>query len=408
MRLIIAATIMFALLMGVSFAQVPSGLSIKDARTQAYKSSPTILAARARLEGATARRRGAGALGSPILSIAKGLGNNTGGLDEDILLTQTVEIGDKRRFRVQAASGEEKSAIQDLKQAELETSASVTQAYYEAQLSDSELGLAKENQDNAKVFATAAETQFKAGDVAKSNLLRSQIELTRAEQAVIAAQTERDNKFAALANAIGLTSSNNLKLSDALQYNPTTHRVDEWKTAAIKRRADLAASRYTQESRNAAARIARSAGQPDLFVEGRHSSLDPSNGGTSVRFGITLPLLDFGRMKADTRSAQASAKEQGALILGLQRQVDLEVETNFRNVMQARKSVESFQGGRLDRSKQLLEMAQIGYQKGANSFLELLDAQQINRSEQIDYLRAIAAYNIASNALERAAGGPLP
>ena len=58
-------------------------------------------------------------------------------------------------------------------------------------------------------------------------------------------------------------------------------------------------------------------------------------------------------------------------------------------------------------AKELLDMAQIGYSKGANSYLELLDAQQVYRSEQIEYARALAAWNEALAALQRAVGGKL-
>ena len=53
-------------------------------------------------------------------------------------------------------------------------------------------------------------------------------------------------------------------------------------------------------------------------------------------------------------------------------------------------------------------MAQLGYQKGANSYLEVVDAQNIYVSEQTDYLRSLAAYQTARAALDRATGGKIP
>ena len=84
------------------------------------------------------------------------------------------------------------------------------------------------------------------------------------------------------------------------------------------------------------------------------------------------------------------------------------VTTLHRWMEQARKTVESFRSGRLNRSRQLLEMAQTGYSAGANTYLELLDAQQVYRNEQTEYARALAAYNSARAALEKAVGGTLP
>jgi outer membrane protein TolC len=91
-----------------------------------------------------------------------------------------------------------------------------------------------------------------------------------------------------------------------------------------------------------------------------------------------------------------------------QRTALLDVQTAFRTLDQARQTVESFQAGRLDNAKELLTMAQTGYDKRASTYLELLDAQQVYRSEQVEYARALAAYNAAKAALQRAVGGQLP
>ena len=199
-----------------------------------------------------------------------------------------------------------------------------------------------------------------------------------------------------------------MTLTDKFEYKINNREVNDWKRFASTHRPDIIAARRQKDSRDALYRGAKISSLPDLFLEGRHSSLDPSRGGTSLKVGITMPILDLGKARSDTRSAQAAANEQVSLIHEIERQIDLDIETNYRNLLQTRKAVESFQKGRIDRSKQLLEMAQVGYQKGASSYLELLDAQQIYRSEQTDYLRALSAYNIAAASLERAAGGPLP
>jgi outer membrane protein TolC len=85
----------------------------------------------------------------------------------------------------------------------------------------------------------------------------------------------------------------------------------------------------------------------------------------------------------------------------------LEVETAFNDLVRARKVVDSFETGRLQRAEQLLNMAQTGYSKGADSYLEVLDAQRVYLSEETDYARALASYNIAVATLERAVGGKL-
>src|SRR5207253_1760491 len=99
-----------------------------------------------------------------------------------------------------------------------------------------------------------------------------------------------------------------------------------------------------------------------------------------------------GRIRADAQDKQAALREQQATLDETQSTALLEVDTTFRTLTQTAQAVESFRTGRLDRAKELLAMAQTGYQQGANSYLELLDAQRTYLSEQTDYYRALAAY----------------
>ena len=70
--------------------------------------------------------------------------------------------------------------------------------------------------------------------------------------------------------------------------------------------------------------------------------------------------------------------------------------------------MEAFRNGRLDRAKELFDMMQTGYEKGAASYLEVLDARQTLRAEQTEFARALADWNIARAELQRAVGGLLP
>ena len=140
----------------------------------------------------------------------------------------------------------------------------------------------------------------------------------------------------------------------------------------------------------------------------RHSTLDPGRGGNSVRFGLELRLIDWGRAGGERRAAEAALQEQEALNRDARRAVVLAVDTAYEAAQEAQRTVQSFTGGRLARAKELLEMVQIGYSKGAVSYLDLLDARGAYRVEMADYLRALTDANVAMAALTRAVGGRLP
>ena len=383
-------------------------LSLINALTYAQQRSFVSQQYDARVTGAAARLTGAGRLINPVLSIGGHFGQNAAGTDEDYILSQSFELGDKRRQRVLAASAERDAASLDRQAAQNDLVYNVRSAYYEAQRADAARQLAQNALDNARKFAQAAELQFTAGDIPRSQVTRSRIEQNRAEQTLTIADTERANRFATLRSLIHLPDSATFDLADTLSFSPVTYTLADLQAFALAHRPDLQSAQKLRASREALLHSARVQSQPDLFIEARHANIDPAQGGDTLRFGLLFPLLDFGRNRADAASAKAAVTEQEAVIAESRRTALLDVETAYRNLQQARQTVESFRGGRLDSSRELLDQAQIGYSRGANTFLELLDAQQVYRNEQTDYTRALADYNIALAALQRAVGGQLP
>jgi cobalt-zinc-cadmium efflux system outer membrane protein len=361
----------------------------------------------ARFDSAASRVQAAGAVPNPTLQLAQPYGENTGGLDEGIILTQTMELGDKRRQRLRAAEAERAAAQADRLDARTNVQLATETAYFEAERADEDVRTAQENLDSARAFANTADVQYTAGDVPRANVVRSEVEVTRAEQALDTAQTDRENRYATLRSLMGLPHGTPITLTDPLRFEPHEYSLTNLREVALRSRSDIASARRTLEARQALLHGAKAASAPDFFVEARHETLDVTAGGSSVRFGVVFPVADYGRTRSDVNAAKAAVAEQTAVVNEMERTAGLEVETAYRLFDQSRRAVASFEGGRLARSKELLDIAQTGYQHGANTFLELLDAQQIYRAEKAEYSRALAAYNIALATLRHAVGGAL-
>jgi len=386
----------------------PRSLSLQAALELARQRSFVLRQFDARVVGASSRLSGAGALPNPQANFGGHAGKDAGSDDEDYILSQTIELGDKRRQRVRGAAADKEAAQFDREEALADLAYAVKSAYFEAARADAALKLAQAAAENAKKFADAAQIQFTAGDVPRTQVMRSRVEQSRADQALAAATAERANRFATLASLLHLMPDEPLALADPLGFAPATLDLGALRALAAANRPDLRSADRARASRIAALHAVRAQTQPDLVVEARHSYIDPTVGGNTLRAGFVFPLIDFGRIRADAASARAAVAEQEAVIAETRRTALLEVDTAYRNLAAARAAVEAFQADRLATSKELVDLAQLGYSRGANTFLELLDAQQVYRSEQTDYARALADYNIALAALERAVGGRLP
>ena len=391
-------------------------LSVTEAVARAKQFNPVPDAAQARLRGAAARLVGAARQPNPTLALAQPFGSsNTGGFGEDVIAAQTVELGGKVRYRTQSARSARDSARADRVGADVEIALGAKSAYYEALRADAEVAQAENLLVATRRFADAAQIQFDAGDVPRSAVVRSQIEVSRAEQTLLATQTDRDNRYAALRSLAGLPETAPLQLTDSLVYAPHPYDLSALLALASQTRFDVVSARRLAESRRADVGGAKAQRVPDLVIEARQGQLfgrfnqsDQTQQGTSLRVGIVFPLLDYGRIRSDIGSAQAAQTEQEAILRETERVARLEVETAYRERALAASLVESFQNGRLDRAKEILDTVQIGYANGANSYLEVIDAQRVYQSEQVEYARALAGASTATARLERAVGGKLP
>lgn len=385
----------------------PTRLSLGEALRLAQTASATLRAAEAHLRAERARVTSARALEAPLLNLAHAAGTGTGGTDEDIILSQSFQLGSKRRAIVDGAVADLNAGKAGMDLVRLEVAASTEEAYFDAAEADAEERLERENLETTRQFAEAARAQFEAGDIPRSQFLRAQIEVDRAVDALASATTLRSNRHAALGSLAGLSPETPIVLTDPLSP-PTGNAIgSEVIGSAMKQRPDLAVSHWALEKSRSELRSARSQGLPDLLIEGRRAALDPSIPGETVRLGLSLPIPGLGRQRSEVRAAQESVREQEALVEEAERLARLDVGSSLRALDQARRSVEAFHSGRLERGKELLEMAKTGYEHGATSYLEYLDAQQVYRQEQADYARALCAYNKALSALRKAVGGKL-
>ena len=386
-------------------------MALTDALDVARRGSLGVGSAQARIQAAQARLQAAGAFPGTTLTLARAFGShNTAGFDEDVILGQVIEFG-KSGSRVRGARADVAAARFDRAGVGTDLEFAIASAYFDALRADVERDLAVTALQSALTFQNAAQAQLAAGDVPRANMVRSSIEVSRARASLDSAQSERRVRLAALRSLLGLPDDAPLQLRDKLLFAPRTFDLAALQDLAARARADLQSARATLVSRQAAVQAARALGRPDAFVEARRAGIASYSGtpnGTSIRVGVVIPLFDFGRNRAGAAEARAGVTEQTGTLAQTTRTARLDVATTFERFAAAQKAVQGFDAGRLAQSRELLSMAQIGYERGANSYLELLDAQNVFRAEQADYARALAAWNTALADLQRAVGGKLP
>jgi cobalt-zinc-cadmium efflux system outer membrane protein len=186
-----------------------------------------------------------------------------------------------------------------------------------------------------------------------------------------------------------------------LQYQPVAAGEDDLKMLALRQRPDLRAAQLGVTAAQSQLALAQANGKKDVTAQINYTHVASMS--TASLFGsIQLPLFDRNQGEiARTRSAitqsQELSIEQSSVVL-----------TDVTNAYEALRTndavVTLYQSGYLKQAKDSLDVSQYGYQRGAATLLDYLDAERSYRATELGYRQSLASYMIAIEQLRQAVG----
>lgn len=410
-------------------------ISLDELLRRALANNPQLPLARGHLEAARERAKGARARSNPVLQVIPGLGGTAEARDEEILLSQPVDLFGRRRAKAGVADTEVRRAGAESALAERNLVVNVKTAAAELFAAQEAETLGQVQLEVAQLFRDAAARRAQLGDVPPVQAQRAELELLRMQNELAVAQAERVTRRATLNQLAGQAPETPLRVAIPLSGSGTDLlRVPTAGTAlslpapganaapasdvdladvraqllpALTARPDILGAQASVEGRRAQAQVLRRERLPELQLQARRSAVTGS-GSTALRAVITMPLFDFGSNKRERQALEAEARAGEAQISLLRSQAALQVEQALVRLRQHQQMVERYRNGILPLTLDLLRKTQIGYAQGASSYLEVLEAQRTLRQVQTEYLQALAATRTSEAQLESALGSPLP
>jgi cobalt-zinc-cadmium efflux system outer membrane protein len=166
---------------------------------------------------------------------------------------------------------------------------------------------------------------------------------------------------------------------------------------SLRTRADLVALRHARDAADSAVNLAKASRIPDLDVSvvyGYNSAValdhpvdpTPAFHQLTLGFAIPLPLFDRGRHLIDHE--QAAAHQAQVQVASAELKAEVEIQTAYELYRSAHQRVLSFENGILKAADDLLESRNYGYRRGANSLMDLIDAQRSDNQIHQDYIQS--------------------
>ena len=307
------------------------------------------------------------------------------------------------RQLLQAASATQSSVVQNVLLA-------VIQAYYQVQSAIAALDAARESERASEESFKAANARYQAGVATPADKLQAQTAYAQATLLRISAEGTLKTAYGTLANVMGLSANQSLKLSLTPPVN-VQQNIDQDINALIEqarnRRPDLVASEAQLKAAEASIEASRAAAKPTVFVSVSNNLQDGSDASYSNNsaLGVTvsIPLFDGYGPTYRIRSAEANAEVRAAQRDRLKLQISLDVWQAYQSLRTANESIRAA-NALVSSAEESSRVALGRYKAGVGNIIDTLNAQSALASARQQKIQADLNWNIARAALAQSIG----
>ncbi len=327
-----------------------------------------------------------------------------------VTLTQPVYMfGTFSLARHGASLGLEQSRLR-LSRAEQTVRRDVEEAFLQASLTKALVEVARGAVETAEERLRISQVRYDAGDVARFEILRSEVSVATAREELLQAETAAELAMGALVQKLGLPSGTPIEIEppgvETIEPTAPDFTLEEAQQIALVHRADLDALELAVDL--AEVGILSERNRPSLVLHGSYSRSDRAMGfydkdNWSVILNLSYRLFDSGRAQASMDEATA---RRDALLVQLEEArtlVELEVESAYRSLGESLERIDVARAT-LESAREALRIAELGYTEGVIRYIDYQDADLgYSRAETL-HLQAVYGYLIAQSRLLAAMG----
>jgi cobalt-zinc-cadmium efflux system outer membrane protein len=385
------------------------GLSLQQV-LQAARQNPDVMAAQraaaaARADVLAADRAPAPTLSAGISSID--LRNGTGGgsfwtqqrLDKSLGLDWTWERGNKRALRTEVAERSARAAASDGRDMVVQQQIGAQNAFYDLLAAQQRLHTVRAIADSGRQLADTAARRLKAGDLSAQEAMRTRIEAERARAELHNAQVELQQASQTLSLWIGQAPP----AQGWTAQGTWPHAIPAAAGGAVdidalvEQRPDVAAARERVAAAQSAVQAAQAlrSTDPTLGASVDHYP-DGSRTNRLLALRISVPLTGGHRYDGEIGRAIAQEQQSQDLLQKTRVQVRSELMALMQSWQASAGRLKIYTEEILPQAAQLAAQAELAYNKGGLTLIDLLDARRTLRTTQLE---ALAVRNEHAKAL---------
>jgi outer membrane protein, heavy metal efflux system len=384
------------LVAGVSqstFAQTPAPsapLTMQQAVDLALAKNPTLLAAQQNLLSVKAQEIQAGVRQNPYFALSGSelteaeYFNNPYGLTAGV--GRLFERGEKRRWRLDSARSTTAQTDAQYQNTTQQTILAIRQAFTNLIIAKAAKKLADDNLADFKHELDIGNERYKAGDIAKLDFERLDLQLAQFESdesnAVTAAQQASDQ----LQVLLGFDKPRtDFDIAGDLVPPPVALTMDDLEQKGLAARPDLKAAVAGVAVADAQVKLAYANGTADPTIEADYNRVGTEN---SFGFSFNIPIRIFDRNQGNKETAKYTAQASRFTVTAARNQIVSDVDQAYSGYINSKLLADRYNGHYLDEAKDVLDIAKFSYEHGGLALIDYLDALRESRSVNADALNA--------------------
>jgi cobalt-zinc-cadmium efflux system outer membrane protein len=320
-------------------------------------------------------------------------------------ISQTFELGGKRRKRINAANANAELARANFQVTMWQLTNDLKRKFYTVVLAEDLLKLAEDNEKTFGEILRHSTELVQQGEIAGLDLRRIEVEKLKFDSDV--ANSRRDYEVALRDFRVTLGGdykSRDVTVSGTLDYKAYQFVLAELRDKSLASRPDLKAAQISEFAADSDIKLQDAQRIPNLSVGVGIKRIVVDNL-YSFGLGITLPIFDRNqgeRVKAliQKKRAQNDQKILTNTVLS-------DVDKAMASFEAQKRRVELYNSGVLSKVEEIQSLTEFSFKAGESSVLDLLDAIRTRRETLANYYQTLADYQTALLDLELATATPL-
>jgi len=320
-------------------------------------------------------------------------------------ISQTFELGGKRRKRINAANANAELARANFQVTMWQLTNDLKRKFYTVVLAADLLKLAEDNEKTFAEILRHSTELVQQGEIAGLDLRKIEVEKLKFDTDV--ASSRRDYEVALRDFRVTLGGdykSRDVTVSGTLDYKAYQFVLAELRDKSLASRPDLKAAQISEFAADSDIKLQDAQRIPNLSVGVGIKRIVVDNL-YSFGLGITLPIFDRNqgeRVKAliQKKRAQNDQKILTNTVLS-------DVDKAMASFEAQKRRVELYNSGVLSKVEEIQSLTEFSFKAGESSVLDLLDAIRTRRETLANYYQTLADYQTALLDLELATATPL-